>query len=283
MLTFKDKSIEGALICPICKSGVEIIYENSGILRCKGARKHSYDFASGGYINLGAPTQSGGGDSKQAVRARSDFLNTGLYAPIAEALCQMLEEHLERGALIIDAGCGEGYYSTKIAERGFSVAGFDLSKFAADAAAKRARASGLENAFFGVASVFSLPIADGAADAVVNIFAPCAEGEYARVLKSGGGLFVVSAGENHLLGLKRAIYDEVHRNDQRADMPTDMKRISARRVEYTATVSGNANVKSLFAMTPYYWRTSEKDMLKLDGIEQLQTEIDVNLELYQKI
>lgn len=283
MLTFKDKSIEGALICPICKSGVEIIYENSGILRCKGARKHSYDFASGGYINLGAPTQSGGGDSKQAVRARSDFLNTGLYAPIAEALCQMLEEHLERGALIIDAGCGEGYYSTKIAERGFSVAGFDLSKFAADAAAKRARASGLENAFFGVASVFSLPIADGAADAVVNIFAPCAEGEYARVLKSGGGLFVVSAGENHLLGLKRAIYDEVHRNDQRADMPTNMKRISARRVEYTATVSGNANVKSLFAMTPYYWRTSEKDMLKLDGIEQLQTEIDVNLELYQKI
>lgn len=283
MLTFKNKSIEDALICPICKRSVEIIYENSGRMQCRGPRTHSYDFSSGGYINLGAPTQSGGGDSKQAVRARSEFLNTGLYAPIAEAICAALKEYLPQNALVVDAGCGEGYYSTQIAEQGFCIAGFDLSKFAADAASKRAKGMGLENALFGVASVFSLPIADGAADAVVNIFAPCAEREYSRVLKSGGILFVVSAAENHLLGLKKAIYDETHKNDRRADIPTEMKKIAKRRVEYTATVNGNANVKSLFAMTPYYWKTSQKDMLKLEKIDRLETEIDVNIELYQKI
>ena len=283
MLTFKNKAIEEALLCPVCKNSVVIIYENSGRMICKGPKIHSYDFAAGGYINLGTPLQSGGGDSKQAVRARSEFLNTGLYTPISDALCEELNKNLSPNALIIDAGCGEGYYSTAIAKCGFALAGFDLSKFACDAAAKRAKALQLSNAFFGVASVFSLPIRDSSADAVVNVFAPCAEKEYSRVLKSGGKLVVVSAGEDHLLGLKKAVYDEIRRNDERADMPAEMKKISTRRVKYNITVDGNDKIRSLFEMTPYYWKTSQKDMLKLENIESLQTEIDVNIEVYQKI
>ena len=282
MLTFKDKAVEGALICPICKKGVEISYENSGRLQCKGPKTHSYDFASGGYINLGAPTQSGGGDSKQAVRARSDFLNTGLYRPIADELCSILSDYLQKDALVIDAGCGEGYYSSLIAEKGYSLAGFDLSKFAADAASKRARAKGFINAFFGVASVFSLPLADSSADAVINIFAPCAEKEYSRVLKEGGFLFVVGAGPDHLLGLKRAIYSEVHRNESRADMPLEMKQVFAKRLCYNITINGKENIKNLFAMTPYYWKTSQSDIHKLETLDKLETEIDINFEVYQK-
>lgn len=283
MLTFKDKTVEDALLCPICKSRVEIIYENSGRLQCKGPKIHSYDFASGGYVNLGAPVQSGGGDSKQAVRARSDFLNTGLYEPIADALRALLAKYLSPDALVIDAGCGEGYYSERIAADGYSLAGFDLSKFATDAAAKRAKAKGRANAFFGVASVFSLPIADSSADAVVNIFAPCAENEYSRVLKDGGLLFVVAAGPEHLLGLKKAIYTEIHRNEARADMPTNMKLIHNERLTYNINVEGNESIKNLFAMTPYYWKTSQNDVQKLEALECLETEIDINFEVYQKI
>jgi 23S rRNA (guanine745-N1)-methyltransferase len=262
---------------------MEIIYENSGRLQCKGPKTHSYDFASGGYVNLGSPVQSGGGDSKQAVRARSDFLNMGYYEPIANTLRRLLSEHLPTDALVVDAGCGEGYYSELIAEDGYSLAGFDLSKFAVDAAAKRAKAKGRANAFFGVASVFSLPLADLSADAVVNIFAPCAEKEYARVLKDNGLLFVVAAGTDHLLGLKKAIYNEIHKNDVRADMPTDMKLIRSERLSYTITVNGNQSIKNLFAMTPYYWKTSQSDVQKLETLESLQTEIDINFEVYQKI
>ena len=283
MLTFKDKTVEDALLCPICKSRVEIIYENSGRLQCKGPKIHSYDFASGGYVNLGAPVQSGGGDSKQAVRARSDFLNTGLYEPIADALRALLAKYLSPDALVIDAGCGEGYYSERIAADGYSLAGFDLSKFATDAAAKRAKAKGSANSFFGVASVFSLPIADSSADAVVNIFAPCAENEYSRVLKDGGLLFVVAAGPEHLLGLKKAIYTEIHRNEARADMPVQMKLIHNERLTYSINVEGNESIKNLFAMTPYYWKTSQNDVQKLEALECLKTEIDINFEVYQKI
>lgn len=283
MLTFKDKTVEDALLCPICKSRVEIIYENSGRLQCKGPKTHSYDFASGGYVNLGAPVQSGGGDSKQAVRARSEFLNTGLYEPIADALRALLAKYLSPDALVIDAGCGEGYYSERIAADGYSLAGFDLSKFATDAAAKRAKAKGSANSFFGVASVFSLPLADSSADAVVNIFAPCAENEYSRILKDGGLLFVVAAGPEHLLGLKKAIYTEIHRNEARADMPVQMKLIHKERLTYNINVEGNESIKNLFAMTPYYWKTSQNDVQKLDALESLETEIDINFEVYQKI
>ena len=49
------------------------------------------------------------------------------------------------------------------------------------------------------------------------------------------------------------------------------------------TVEGNQNVKDLFAMTPYYWKTSQKDMEKLDSFERLETEVDIIFAIYKKI
>lgn len=283
-MTFNNEKIKGALRCPICNSSVELLQENCGTLYCNGPRKHCYDFAAGGYLNLCRPGQSGGGDSKQAVRARSDFLDLGYYAPVRAKLCELLCDLLDSAAqpLVIDAGCGEGYYSTAIAKHGFATAGFDLSKFATDAAAKRAKKEELPNAFYGVASVFELPIVDGAADAVVNIFAPCVDAEYSRVLREGGYLIIACAGPDHLLGLKRAIYDEAHKNESRADMPTTLTRVDSARVRYEIDLNSEQAIKTLFAMTPYYWRTSQEDVKKLDGLNSLHTEVDVIFEIYQK-
>lgn len=275
-------SIKKALRCPICKSDIDTEEKGSHILYCNGARRHCYDFASGGYVNLSSPGQSNGGDSKGAVRARSAFLDTEHYRPIADRLCQLIAPYCEKNALVVDAGCGEGYYSSLIAKKGFSVAGFDLSKFAADAAAKRAKRKGLDNAFFGVASVFSMPIADNSADAVVNIFAPCVEEEYDRVLRDDGILAVVYAGPDHLLGLKSAIYDQTHVNEERADLPMNMEQVERVRLEYSIKLEGNENIKNLFAMTPYYWKTSQRDVEKLDSIDSLETKIDIIFAIYKK-
>ena len=284
MLTFNNEKLKGALRCPICKAEMDISENGSATLFCKGAKKHCYDFASGGYVNLCRPGQSGGGDSKQAVRARSDFLDLDYYAPVRDKLCELLCGLLnaEEQPLVIDAGCGEGYYSTAIAKRGFALAGFDLSKFATDAAAKRAKREEIHNAFYGVASVFELPIADRTADAVVNIFAPCVESEYSRVLRDEGYLIIACAGPDHLLGLKRAIYREIHKNDTRADMPTALSKVDSARVKYEIDLNSNAAIKNLFAMTPYYWKTSQEDVKKLDGLDSLHTEIDVIFEIYKK-
>lgn len=284
MLIFNNEKIKNALICPICKNSIDISHDGAGRLFCNGPRSHSYDFASAGYVNLCSPGQSGGGDSKQAVAARSGFLDLGYYEPLRQRLAQIVARYTENAEepVVIDAGCGEGYYSTYIAQEGAAVAGFDLSKFAIESAAKRAKRASLQNAFFGVASVYSIPMADQSADVLINVFAPCVEEEYTRLLKDGGVLVAVGAGPDHLVGLKSIIYDDVRKNDARADMPTSLEKIGSERLRYTAEIVGNANIKNLFAMTPYYWRTSQSDVCKLDALEELSSEIDVIFEIYQK-
>ena len=169
-----------------------------------------------------------------------------------------------------------------LSEKAGCVLGFDLSKFACALGAKSAKREGMNHILYSTASVFELPVKDGVADAVVNIFAPCAEDEYNRVLRDGGYLFVVSAGKDHLMGLKRAIYDEVYENGQRADMPSRMKLVETVNAKHTIHVEGNSDLEALFSRTPYYWRTSEADKAKLKEIEDLETEIEFEINVYQK-
>ncbi len=281
MKILNNEKIVSALRCPVCQAEISVRTDGGVSLLCGGARTHCYDIASSGYVNLCLPKQSGGGDSKQAVSARGEFLNGEFYRPVADALRDLVCEYTDKDALVIDAGCGEGYYSTLIAKRGFSVFGVDISKFAAMAAAKRANREGLDNAFFATASVFELPVADGAAGAVVNVFAPCVEKEFSRVLSEDGALIVAWAGERHLMGLKSAIYSDVHVNSERADLPKNMICVREKRVQYTLTLDNNKDILNLFSMTPYYWRTSYEDGEKLKNIGALETEIDIMISVYK--
>ena len=232
-------------------------------------------------MNFCSPTHSGAGDSKAAVRARTAFLDSGAYEPVARAIQETLRKYCTKDGLVLDAGCGEGYYSSYAAEAGFSVIGADISKFAVDAAAKRLGRAGYENAFFETASVFELPVRDSSVDGIINVFAPCAEQEFLRALKNDGILVVAGAGEDHLLGLKRAIYENVHQNTERADLPVKMTELARTRVRYEIDLDSNERILDLFSMTPYYWRTSPQDRDKLLNIEHLRTEVDVIVTAYK--
>lgn len=274
----------GALRCPVCGAAMtKDTASGAGMLFCGGARRHTFDMARSGYVHL-APRHSGGGDAKAAVRSRTSFLSAGYYAVAADALCALAGEYVPSG-LIVDAGCGEGYYTNRLAasdRQAYEVCGFDLSRDAVDAAAKAARREGLR-ANFAVASLFELPLADASVDAVVNIFAPCAESEFCRILKPDGVFILLGAGERHLLGLKRAIYDETYENAERADLPTGMVLCEQRTVRDEIEVVGHEQIANLFSMTPYYWRTSVEDKKKLEGLEVLRTEIEFDCRVYRKL
>ncbi len=275
-----DERILDSLRCPCCGEKMNIS-EGSKSLVCLAPKRHCFDFASSGYVNL-AVSHGTGGDSREAVRSRTEFLNSGAYEAVSDAVNSALSDYLLNGGLVIDAGCGEGYYSCRAAEAGFCVAGFDLSKEAVAQAGKRAKKGLLTNTFFGVASVFALPVADKQADAVVNIFAPCVENEYSRVLKDGGILAVAYAGPEHLMGLKRRIYDNVYENEARSDMPKNMELVEERRISYSIELTSQSQILALFAMTPYYWRTSAEDKSKLMGLTSLETEADIIIAIYRK-
>ena len=270
--------MKNTLICPVCKNS---LFVDGKSFFCKGEKKHCYDISSVGHVNL-CPGKSTGGDDKRAVRSRTDFLNLGYYSPISKKLCEVLSS-LDNGSVVVDAGCGEGYYSNNIArELGVDMFGFDLSKEAIIAASKSASRQGLNNTLFFVGGIYDIPVGDACADAVTNVFAPCCEKEFIRILKNGGMLVVVAAGRDHLLGLKRAIYDTVYTNEERADMPKEMKLEAKHNVRYTVTVEGAQAIRNLFSMTPYSYRTSEKDMEKLYALTTLTTEVDVDIFVYRK-
>ncbi len=263
--------ILSSLACPVCRGGLSLT-DNKKSLVCE--KRHCFDIASSGYVNL---CHSHGGDSKEAVRARREFLSLGYYRPIANETVRLLDKY-SKGRLVADLGCGEGYYGDIIASAGYALCGFDLSKTAVEAAAKRKN----PNAFFAVAGIFDLPLADASVNALTNIFAPCAEEEYTRVLKKGGCLIVAGAGEDHLLGLKKAIYDTPTLNSLRADLPKKLHHAETARVKYEITLKSNDEIKQLFSMTPYFYRTDAEGFARLGALTALTTEIDVLFDVYIK-
>ena len=277
-----ENIIRDYFICPICRCPMEMTEDRKSV-KCSGEnpknKRHSFDFSADGYLSFGAT----GGDSKEAVAARRSFLrSTPYYKLAAETIRSTVERYVPDCKLLVDAGCGEGYYTSLLSEVSEITVGFDLSKFACSAGAKQAKRDDKQGLIFATSSVFELPIKDNCADALATIFAPCAEEEYKRILRDGGYLFVVGAGKNHLMGLKRAMYESLYENGPRADLPKNMEHVECVISNYSMNINGKENIAALFSMTPYYWRTSEADKQKLASLESLETEIEFEINVYRK-
>ncbi len=271
-----NKALIDLLRCPVCGAD-GTADEHQTCFRCTGARTHCFDFSRSGYLNLAGP-HAGAGDLKAAVRARSLFLESGYYAPLSDAINALLDDY--RVNTVLDAGCGEGYYTNRAAQNRLAL-GVDLSTVGIDHAAKTAKR--LQNgAGFTVASLFKLPVADQSFDAIINLFAPCAEDEFLRVLKPDGYMILVAAGEKHLFGLKNVLYDNPYSNLGRADLPQKAELVQTKKVCYEIEVEGQDKIDALFSMTPYYWRTSERDKAKLTDLQTLKTEVDFDIFVYQR-
>ena len=183
---------QSAYICPVCKDPLGL-YDKT--YRC--GKGHCFDISAKGYVNLllskgRNPAKSG--DNKLMVKARSDFLDSGHYEPLANRVAALINKYVsgKDEPIVIDSGCGEGYY-TLICAKATPEArffGIDISKTAAAKGASRSKAENVENAMFAAASGYSLPFADSSADVLCSIFAPVADKEYSRVLEPEGRLIV---------------------------------------------------------------------------------------------
>lgn len=270
-----------SFICPVC-GGSLLMAGNS--LKCD--RLHNYDISRFGYVNLLMSSKSSAkrhGDDRLMVRARRDFLDKGYYKFLCDELCRVCLESLAGGSCVLDAGCGECYYSSAIlnafASNGVDVnmSGVDISKDALEFAFKRK--SGVTTA---VASVFNLPVADESVDAVLNVFSPEAFDEYRRVLKSGGLLIRVVPLKEHLFELKQAVYDTPYYNDP-VELSLDGFVLEKEvQIENVIALDSNDDIQNLFRMTPYYYKTSASDQQKLEQLDFLQTKAQFSLRVYRK-
>ena len=140
----KLKKEKDMYICPKCS---ENLIKIGNTLKC--ASGHSYDISSSGYVNLLISNKSTGvhGDNKEMIAARRRFLSLDHYSPIIYKLNDLITEYASQNGvkspIILDAGCGEGYYSGRVCKglsKGLAVSpvfyAADVSKDAVTKAAK---------------------------------------------------------------------------------------------------------------------------------------------------
>ena len=104
------------LLCPVCH---EPLVDDERGAACAGG--HRFDRAREGYLYLLRSSKSGDsmGDPKSQARSRRDFLNRGYYAPLRDAMVELLRERAAGHAAsvngpmtLLDICCGEGYYTS---------------------------------------------------------------------------------------------------------------------------------------------------------------------------
>lgn len=251
------------LICPKCKTELTQI-DNS--LRC--GNNHSFDISRDGYVNLLMSQKSGDkiGDSRASAHARHSFLSKGYYECLKKAIGERMS------GTVLDICCGEGYYDTY----GGELYGFDISK----EMVRLAKKSNKSGNYF-VANLSHIPIKSESIDTAVHLFAPFNESEFFRVLKGGGTLYSVIPGENHLWEMKECLYDKPYKNDEKPPKTEKLTLVSKTKITDTVNI-GEDDLKELFSMTPYFYRTSEENKKRLDGIGDTVLTVDFVILEYKK-
>lgn len=267
------------LICPVCRERLEW-----GEKSCRCSNNHSFDIARQNYVNLLTRSSENTGDNPMMSAARHEFLAKGCYSHLAEAVSGVLNRFCDgrEGFGFADAGCSDGYYTDiiyrSLESEGKSAFGADLSKYAVKLAGRSNR-----DIKFAVSSVFEMPLADSCANAVVSIFAPIAAEENLRILKNDGILTVASPGKRHLFELKEAIYDNPYQNDGIPAQIDGFRIVDEISVSREIFLDTTADIKNLFLMTPYVYKTSKEDEAKLDRLESLAVTTDFLVTTYMPI
>ena len=263
--------------CPICKERFE---RNANSLVCQN--KHCFDLSKRGYVNLLRPSKSASvrhGDDKLMVESRKSFLNAGFYAPLSNAITEALPKIAPQNAVVLDAGCGEGYYTVNVknALNTEHVYGIDVSRDAVHAASVRDK-----NLRLAIASIFDLPVPSDSIDILVNLFAPYDAGEFSRVLKKDGILFRVFPKEKHLWELKCAVYDTPYENEIDTLALDGFTLVEKNDIIFPLHLNQQEYIDTLFKMTPYYYKTSREGQAKLAALSSLETHAEFLLVVYKR-
>jgi 23S rRNA (guanine745-N1)-methyltransferase len=207
------------LLCPVRECHQGLMREEKRLVCPQG---HSFDAAASGYVNLLQPQDRRSkdpGDTAAAVAARRRLHDRGVTGPLLEAIAEIIcpsplddsrgsEGFQSRdsngavpngGDVVLDAGCGDGFYLGTLARRmGFEAHGVDISIPAVKAAAKRYP----EYHWIVANADRFVPYADRSFSIVMSITARMNAGEFRRVLRDDGRLLVAIPAAEDLIELR---------------------------------------------------------------------------------
>lgn len=281
------------LKCPVCDLP---LHHDVTVLSCEN--RHSFDQAKAGYFNLLLANQKSSknpGDSIEMLAARRAFLSAGYYQPIAEAVSEMINalgdtpalqtasQHLSQNSsckTLLDSGCGEGYYLQFInqyLQGDWKTYGLDIAKDAVRLAAKQDK-----NSQWFCGSAERLPFLNESLSVLLRIFSPGSIEEVDRVLMPEGFFINVVAGENHLIEIKRELYDEV-RPYAIQSTPKKFQQNMKKNVTFNLQLENNEAVKQLLSMTPFLWNGKREAREAMLVREALSVTVDMDIYCFQKL
>ncbi|MBQ8996133.1 MAG: methyltransferase, partial [Oscillospiraceae bacterium] len=134
-----------------------------------------------------------------------------------------------------------------------------------------------------VSSTASIPVPDSCADLLLNIFSPLFPKEFHRVLKSNGKMLRVIPQEKHLIELKEVVYEKAYLNPHDTGEVEEFEIKNKAEVNYKVDITNQNDIKALFQMTPYYYKTGEKDQNKLNDLDSLSITFSFGVFLYDRV
>lgn len=253
---------------------------------------HTFDIARQGYVNL-LPVQhkrsKQPGDSKAMVLARSQFLDSGLYMPVADRLNELVLSQMraDKDLCFLDAGCGEGYYLDRLCQflseqdgqAGLSFIGLDISK---DAILQSSRRN--KQVCWLVGTNRQPPVVAESVDIILCLFGFVSVEGFSNVLKPGGLVILVDPGPEHLKELREIIYPEVSKT-QHSDTVIEQSGFSLLEKEaltYHSRIDSNEQINHLLLMTPHFYRASKEGRARAERLNVLDVTVDVLFRVLQK-
>jgi 23S rRNA (guanine745-N1)-methyltransferase len=256
--------------CPVCGAGMA--EQDEGSLYC--VNRHCFDFARKGYVNfLNAAVKTR--YHKAMFHSRKIVIKSGFFEPLLEFVGTRLAGRggRERGAALLDAGCGEGSLLAEVGRRWTGLtawsaeapilAGFDISKFGIQMAA-----SSYPEFMWCVADLTRIPFKKEQFDCILNILAPARYDEFGRCLKKDGLLIKAVPSEDHLKELRAYYYESTER--QSYSNQETVGRFGERfgvlesvRIKYPFVLKNGNQLIHFIQMTPLSWHVfDEKPMIR---------------------
>ncbi|MBU3095662.1 methyltransferase domain-containing protein [Acinetobacter baumannii] len=263
------------LMCPVCHQRLELV---SKTWRCE--QGHSYDIAKQGYVNLHVVQHKHSknpGDTPESVDARRAFLQGGYYQPLQQAVVHLLKDL--KAKMVLDIGCGEGYYTSAMQQVVEQCIGVDIAKNAVQRAAKLN-----DKVTWVVGTGATLPVIDQSMDVCTSLFSPIPQTEILRVVKDDGYLIVVTPATDHLYAMREALFEQVnpHTPQKFVEQLQDLFELKEQQVIDAPLVLDQQALKNLIAMTPYAYKASPERRMQLEQKAHLQVTASFQIYLFQK-
>ena len=260
-----------AFACPICQENLTLL-ETS--FKC--CNRHSFDLAKFGYVNLAPQIKQSANYDKENFQNRQQILEAGFYQAILDAVSDLLASS-KTTKIILDIGCGEGFYSRKLQESHpeKTFYAFDISKDSVQIAAK-SESNWAVNWFVG--DLARLPIKTLAwISYLISFPLPITE-NFVAFLSKDSILIKVIPTKNHLKEIRQKVQDQLTNKDySNQDIKNHFQEhftiLSSQTASLTKSITAE-QLQALLSMTPLLFHV---DQSKIDW-SQL-TEITIEAEI----